>query len=39
MSLTAGPNPLLKPVIGLVGWTFVMEAWMYAYRIPGKQAT
>lgn len=26
--------PLVKPVAVLAGWTFVMEAWMYATRIP-----
>jgi len=25
---------LLRPALGLVGWTFVMEAWMYATRLP-----
>ncbi|KAL4981247.1 membrane-associated, eicosanoid/glutathione metabolism protein [Aspergillus desertorum] len=25
---------LLRPVIALNGWTFVMEIWMYATRIP-----
>jgi len=25
---------MLQPVVALVGWTFVMEAWMYATRIP-----
>ncbi|KAI7235756.1 hypothetical protein D0869_05496 [Hortaea werneckii] len=27
-------QPLLGPVVGLVSWHFVMEAWMYALRIP-----
>lgn len=27
-------SPLLKPLVTLAGWTFVMEAWMYATRIP-----
>jgi len=27
-------TPLLRPLIGLAGWTFVMEIWMYATRIP-----
>lgn len=31
-------NSLLAPVIGLVGWTFVMWAWMYATRIPAMFA-
>lgn len=26
--------PLLRPVLGLVGWTYVIEAWMYSVRIP-----
>ncbi|KAK3113923.1 hypothetical protein LTR53_008290 [Teratosphaeriaceae sp. CCFEE 6253] len=30
----AGSHPLLGPLVGLASWTFVMEAWMYAYRIP-----
>jgi len=25
---------LLRPAIGLVGWTFVQEGWMYATRLP-----
>lgn len=25
---------LIKPVAVLAGWTFVMEAWMYATRVP-----
>lgn len=29
-----GSQPLLGPVVGLVSWTFVMEAWMYALRLP-----
>lgn len=29
-----GSQPMLGPVVGLASWTFVMEAWMYAYRIP-----
>ncbi|POS69073.1 hypothetical protein DHEL01_v212532 [Diaporthe helianthi] len=28
------PTPLLRPVAALAGWTFVMEAWMYATRLP-----
>lgn len=28
------PTPLVKPVAALAGWTFVMEAWMYATRLP-----
>jgi hypothetical protein len=27
-------NPILAPVIALVLWTFVMEVWLYATRIP-----
>lgn len=26
--------PLVRPVAVLAGWTFVMEAWMYATRLP-----
>jgi hypothetical protein len=28
------PSPILVAVIGLVLWTFVMWAWLYATRIP-----
>jgi hypothetical protein len=28
------PSPILAPVIALVLWTFVMEVWLYATRIP-----
>jgi len=28
------PSPILAPVIALVLWSFVMEAWLYATRIP-----
>ncbi|CAK3800813.1 MAPEG family [Lecanosticta acicola] len=33
------PNipPMIGPVLGLAGWTFVMESWMYAYRLPDLQ--
>ncbi len=31
-------HSLLSPVIGLVAWTFVMWAWMYATRIPAMFA-
>lgn len=34
MPITVGSQPLLGPVLGLVSWTFVMEAWMYALRLP-----
>lgn len=35
MATQLGVNtPLIKPVAVLAGWTFVMEAWMYATRIP-----
>ncbi|KAL1304388.1 hypothetical protein AAFC00_003388 [Neodothiora populina] len=35
MASTTSPSlPLLRPVLGLVGWTFAMEAWMYQTRIP-----
>ncbi|KAK5711842.1 hypothetical protein LTR17_018210 [Elasticomyces elasticus] len=33
-SALALAHPLLRPLVGLATWTFVMEAWMYAYRIP-----
>ncbi|KAK5687317.1 hypothetical protein LTS10_001455 [Elasticomyces elasticus] len=33
-STLALAHPLLRPLVGLATWTFVMEAWMYAYRIP-----
>lgn len=33
------PNPdILYPVLTLIGWTFVMWAWMYATRIPAIQS-
>ncbi|KAL4965747.1 MAPEG family protein [Aspergillus stella-maris] len=42
MSTTNIPG-LLQPVIALNGWTFVMEIWMYATRLPAfgriKEAT
>jgi len=28
---------LLRPALGLVGWTFVMEGWMYATRLPAMK--
>ncbi|KAF1990430.1 hypothetical protein K402DRAFT_401265 [Aulographum hederae CBS 113979] len=28
------PLPLLRPALTLISWTFIMEAWMYATRIP-----
>ncbi|KAK4546290.1 hypothetical protein LTR36_001967 [Oleoguttula mirabilis] len=34
MPTTIPSQPLLTPVIALVVWTFVMEAWMYALRLP-----
>ncbi|CAK1363713.1 hypothetical protein CB0940_04272 [Cercospora beticola] len=33
-SQVLGHSPLIKPLVTLAGWTFVMEAWMYATRIP-----
>ncbi|KAI5203647.1 hypothetical protein E4T39_04039 [Aureobasidium subglaciale] len=30
----AAVQGLLKPVFALVGWTFAMEGWMYATRLP-----
>ncbi len=32
------PSPILAPVIALVLWSFVMQGWMYATRIPAMQA-
>ncbi|KAF2765816.1 hypothetical protein EJ03DRAFT_299516 [Teratosphaeria nubilosa] len=34
LSILVGSQPLLKPVTSLASWTLVMEAWMYAYRLP-----
>lgn len=34
LGLTTINTALLRPVIALNIWTFVMEAWMYATRIP-----
>lgn len=31
---SSGALPLLRPVAVLAGWTFVMETWMYATRLP-----
>ena len=28
------PSPILQPVVALVLWSLVMEAWLYATRIP-----
>ena len=33
MALPLGVS-LLRPLVALNLWTFGMEAWMYAYRIP-----
>ncbi|KAK5118937.1 hypothetical protein LTR62_000148 [Meristemomyces frigidus] len=33
----AGAHPLLGPLVGLVSWTFVMETWMYALRLPAME--
>lgn len=35
MALNIAHSALLGPVIGLNAWTFVMEVWMYAQRLPG----
>ncbi len=32
-------NSMLQPVVALVLWTFVMEAWLYATRIPALRRT
>lgn len=37
MALQVGRSPLLRPVAALAGWTFVMEAWMYATRLPAME--
>ncbi|KAK4629018.1 hypothetical protein CLAFUW4_08363 [Fulvia fulva] len=37
MALSIGKAPLIRPVAALAGWTFVMEVWMYATRIPAMQ--
>lgn len=34
MSLQLSRAPLLRPVAALAGWTFVMQTWMHATRIP-----
>ncbi len=31
-------EPILAPMLALVGWTFVMWLWMYATRIPAMRA-
>lgn len=31
-------EPILAPMLTLVGWTFVMWVWMYATRIPAMRA-
>ena len=30
-------NQILYPLLALIGWTFVMWAWMYATRVPAMQ--
>jgi hypothetical protein len=32
-------DPILQPVLALVTWSFVMEAWLYATRIPALRRT
>jgi hypothetical protein len=34
MALNLAKTPLLKPVIALAGWSYLMELWMYSGRIP-----
>lgn len=34
MSSTTTVPSLLRPALGLVGWTFVQELWMYSTRLP-----
>jgi hypothetical protein len=31
-------SPILQPIVGLVLWSFVMWAWLYATRIPAIRA-
>lgn len=31
-------NPILQPMIVLIGWTLIIWTWMYATRIPAMQA-
>ena len=33
-----GHSQILAPVIALVAWTLVMQAWMYATRFPAMRA-
>lgn len=33
-NLLSGAPVLLRPALSLIGWTFVMEGWMYATRLP-----
>ncbi|KAF2460472.1 membrane-associated, eicosanoid/glutathione metabolism protein [Lineolata rhizophorae] len=32
-------SPFIPPVLALASWTFAMEAWMYAKRIPAMRRT
>lgn len=34
LNIASSAAPLLRPVVGLAGWTFVMEIWMYSTRLP-----
>jgi hypothetical protein len=35
MAIEIAPSmPLLQPLVALNIWTFVIEAWMYAVRVP-----
>ena len=31
-------NPILQPMLVLIGWTLIVWTWMYATRIPAMQA-
>ena len=37
MALQLRNASLLKPMVTLAGWTFVMETWMYATRLPALE--
>jgi hypothetical protein len=32
--MTTTSSPILAPVVSLVLWSLIMEAWLYAVRIP-----
>src|SRR5262245_43773957 len=35
---TGRPSTMLTPMLALILWTFVIEIWMYATRIPAMRA-